>query len=246
VSIRSEIEREGFALLPEGLLVVQTTELAMMLESRLPSAVETGRPGVRNVLEAAPELREWIRRPAIRGLASAILGDGCFPVRVILFDKTPEGNWRVPWHQDLSIAVRKRVDGAPVGWGPWSEKEGVVHVQPPVGVLEGMITTRLHLDNCGEENGPLRVLPGTHRLGRLGPAEIQAERGRREERICAAGIGDVIVMRPLLLHASSPARVPGRRRVLHVEWAGQDLPRGLEWFETGYQSPEPSMSRLMM
>lgn len=151
-----------------------------------------------------------------------MVGQRYFPVRGLLFDKTPESNWKVPWHQDLSIAVAARVE-AP-GFGPWSVKDGVVHVQPPVEVLETMITLRLHLDDCGPDNGPLRVLPGTHALGK-----VAAPPENVSEVVCCLPAGGALLMRPLLLHASSPAVAPGRRRVIHLEFASGALPGGLEW-----------------
>ena len=148
-------------------------------------------------------------------------------VRGILFDKTPGANWKVGWHQDLSIAVKKRVDVP--GFGPWSEKAGVPHVQPPCAVLEQMLTIRLHLDECGEDNGPLRVLPGSHTKGKMAPQEIKAYRQATEPVICACPRGGALLMRPLLLHASSLATSPKHRRVVHLEFAAQPLPGGLEW-----------------
>lgn len=155
------------------------------------------------------------------------LGPGAFPVRGMLFDKTPVANWKVGWHQDLTIAVQHRVE-AP-GYGPWSEKAGVVHVQPPVAVLETMLAVRLHIDECGTDNGPLRVLAGSHRAGKLRDAEIPSWRSRVPEQVCVVPRGGVLLMRPLLLHASSPASSPQHRRVLHLEYAGCDLAAGLEW-----------------
>jgi hypothetical protein len=95
------------------------------------------------------------------------------PVRAIWFNKSAEANWLVAWHQDLAIAVRKRVDVS--GFGAWSVKEGVPHVQPPVEVLQRMLTVRVHLDDADGENGALRVMAGTHQLGRV----------KSEERLCA-------------------------------------------------------------
>ncbi len=138
-------------------------------------------------------------------------------VRGIYFDKTPEANWLVPWHQDLSIAVKQRLDVS--GYGPWSTKEGVPHVQPPAELLEAMVTLRLHLDNCDESNGPLRVIPGSHRMGRLEAADIVKTRSNQKEVICSMQAGDALLMRPLLLHASSEASVPVHRRVIHLEYA---------------------------
>ena len=129
-----------------------------------------------------------------------------------------------------TAAVRERVETP--GWGPWSEKAGVVHVQPPPAVLEGMVTIRIHLDDCGEDNGPLRVLPGTHRTGRFDVRAIADAAAERRAVLCTARAGDCLVMRPLVLHASGKATgAADHRRVLHIEWAADDLPGNLEWRE---------------
>jgi ectoine hydroxylase-related dioxygenase (phytanoyl-CoA dioxygenase family) len=148
-------------------------------------------------------------------------------IRAIYFDKSPDQNWLVPWHQDLTIAVRSRI--ALTGFGPWSMKDGVPHVQPPIEILENIITLRLHLDDCDERNGALRVLPGSHRQGQLTPSEILAFQSTVPEFICNASAGDALLMRPLLLHASSRSQASRHRRVLHIEYAGCELPVGLEW-----------------
>ena len=92
-----------------------------------------------------------------------------------------------------------------------------------------MLTVRLHLDAADALNGALRVLPGTHRLGRLSAARIQELRGAEPEFLCAAAAGDALLMRPLLLHASSRSTTVGHRRVLHIEYAGFTLPPELQW-----------------
>jgi ectoine hydroxylase-related dioxygenase (phytanoyl-CoA dioxygenase family) len=157
------------------------------------------------------------------------------PVRVLFFDKTQQTNWLVPWHQDLTIAVAGRVDVD--SFFPWSVKEGVVHVQPPVALLNRMVTVRLHLDDCDASSGALNVIPNTHFSGKLSPAEIERYRSRGPIVSCAAKHGDALLMCPLLLHASSPAKNPRHRRVLHVEFASESLPGGLAWYE---QSKEPA------
>jgi ectoine hydroxylase-related dioxygenase (phytanoyl-CoA dioxygenase family) len=123
--------------------------------------------------------------------------------------------------------VKQRIDVA--GFGPWSVKAGVRHVQPPVRVLENMLTVRVHLDDCGPDNGPLNVLPGSHAAGVLKAAEIESWRRNQAPMSCVARAGDAVLMRPLLLHASSVALRPGHRRVIHIEFAGTDLPGGLDW-----------------
>lgn len=175
-----------------------------------------------------PPIVEIAASPAIRRLVEPVIGPAARPVRGLFFDKTPEANWPVLWHQDLSLAVAERHDLD--GWGPWSTKAGIWHVQPPTEILEGMLTVRLHVDDCSALNGPLRVLPGTHRVGRLSRDRIAELRRTTTEVQCVAPAGSALVMRPLLLHASSPARTPNHRRVIHLEFAAADaLPAPLAW-----------------
>ncbi len=167
----------------------------------------------------------FIASDAVQSLIGRI-GPGLMAVRAILFDKTGDANWTVPWHQDRSITVRDRVNVA--GFGPWSQKAGVVHVQPPVELLKRMVTLRFSLDACGPDQGPLRVIPGTHhRL--LDRDEVDRRVDRGPQRMCTTAAGGVVIMRPLLLHASSPARQARHRRVLHIEFGPPALPSGLRW-----------------
>jgi hypothetical protein len=190
-------------------------------------AAATTRGGLRNVLETCEELRELTRSEGVRRLAESVLGPGCFAVRGILFDKTADANWRVAWHQDLAIAVRTRRDVE--GFEAWSEKAGVPHVLPPAAVLEGMLAVRVHLDDCTTENGPVRVLSGSHRDGRLTDAAIDEWKRSAGPVECTVARGGLLAFRPLLLHASSPATRPLRRRVVHIEFASDPLPGGLTW-----------------
>jgi ectoine hydroxylase-related dioxygenase (phytanoyl-CoA dioxygenase family) len=162
-------------------------------------------------------------------LVAAHLGPDAQPVRAIFFDKTPASNWLVPWHQDLTIAVASKVE-AP-GFGPWSVKNGIPHVQPPAALLEQMIAVRLHFDDCDASNGALRVVPGSHHGGRLEPDQISAARAATEVVVCEAAAGDALLMRPLLLHASSKSVTDRRRRILHIEYCSGNLPEGLAWHD---------------
>jgi ectoine hydroxylase-related dioxygenase (phytanoyl-CoA dioxygenase family) len=183
--------------------------------------------GGRNLL-AVPAVRQLAASQAVRDLVESCVGTDALAVRALFFDKTPGANWPVLWHQDLSIAVAERHDLE--GWGPWSIKAGVPHVQPPVSILETMVAIRLHLDDSGSDNGPLRVIPGSHRSGRLSRSQIAASREETGEVICEAPMGAALLMRPLLLHASSPARSPSHRRVIHIEYAPEGiLPPPLDW-----------------
>ncbi len=181
----------------------------------------------RNLLDV-PAVREMAASEPVRQLANPVLGDRCFAVRGILVNKTPTSNWKVVWHQDRTIAVRERKDAAL--FGPWSTKAGVPHVQPPSSVMAKMLAIRLHLDESHEGNGPLRVIPGSHKVGCLSPEEI-AIWMQRPSIVCTVTRGGAIVMRPLLVHASSSCSQPEPRRVVHLEFAADDLPDCLEWHD---------------
>jgi hypothetical protein len=218
------LDQDGFQTVPSFFTTAQIDALRSALISKKIA------PGRRNVMQSVQAISELAGSPQISSLLEETLEGKCFPVRSIFFDKTPEANWLVPWHQDLTVAVKERVELP--GYGPWSTKEGIPHVQPPIEILENMVTVRLHLDDCDESNGALRVIPGSHRLGRLSAARIAEVRSQEMAVVCSVQAGDALLMRPLLLHASSQAIAPTHRRVIHLEYASCSLPEGLVWAET--------------
>ncbi len=224
---RDPIEEDGFELVPA---VLDANECAVWISELGP----VSGAGARGVL-GRPAVARLARAESILALVRPHLPMSPRPVRGIYFDKAPGSNWLVAWHQDLTIALRERREVP--GFGPWSAKGGVPHVQPPDALLERMLTVRLHLDEADERNGALRVLPGSHRCGRLDEDRIRELRATGSERLCAAKAGDALLMRPLLLHASGRSRGTGHRRVLHLEYAGFDLPDGLEWSEPWHGHP---------
>lgn len=143
------------------------------------------------------------------------------------FEKSRSRNWLVACHQDLSIPVASRVpDPALQGW---SEKEGSLFVQAPTELLQQLVAVRLHIDDCAVADGPLRVVPGSHLRGRIEPEAAVLARQTEGEVVCQCSRGSALVMRPLLLHASSKASGTSQRRVLHFLFGPRELPYGLRW-----------------
>ena len=232
VMFEQEIETNGFRIVDSYL---DRDSIETLIQDITALNPITDRAGIRNLLELVPSVRTLAQSREIRSLVEPILGNNARVVRGIFFDKQPTANWKVPWHQDLTIAVKNRLEIP--DFQPWSVKAGIPHVQPPVEILEQMLTVRIHLDRTDESNGALKVIPGSHTQGRLTTLEIERWKQSPTSSInCEAG--GILLMRPLLLHASSIAiwqsqrysNVPNHRRVIHLEYAAQSLPAGLEWY----------------
>lgn len=163
----------------------------------------------------------------IGAAAAEVLGPRARPVRAILFNKTAATNWGLGWHQDRTISVKSRLELD--GFGPWTVKRGMNHVEPPFELLEQMVTLRVHLDDVPADNAPLLIAPGSHRWGRIATDAIAVAVKRCGVHACLAQAGDVWVYSTPIVHASDASTSPRSRRVLQVDYATFELPGGLEW-----------------
>lgn len=216
-----DVERAGFAWVKAVLSPDECTALG----GRLHGA--SSGPGARELISQGwcAALADRLRRhPAL----SPAIGSDAVALQCLFFEKSAEHNWLVAVHQDLGFPVHERV--AHPDWRAWSVKGGTPYVQPPVAVLEQLMAVRLHLDPCGPEDGPLWVVPGTHRQGIVAPqAAVEL---RPHELPCPAQPGDALLMRPLLLHRSSKATGQSRRRVLQFVFGPRHPPHGVRWRHT--------------
>jgi ectoine hydroxylase-related dioxygenase (phytanoyl-CoA dioxygenase family) len=217
LEVARAIERDGIAMVQSCLNELTVNQLCDSLDDT--------HYGQRNLLRE-PLVQELARSRVVRGLITSVLGPNCFAVKGILFNKTQKSNWKVPWHQDLTITVLDRVEVE--GFGPWTTKSGVVNVQPPADVLGGMLAIRIHLDTNDHQNGPLRVIPGSHKHGRMTGEQI-SKWDKSEAVACLVPRGGALLMRPLILHASSACQLPKGRRVIHLEYSSEELPNALRW-----------------
>jgi hypothetical protein len=160
-------------------------------------------------------------------LAREFAGCPARPVRVLAFDKTPQVNWHLPWHQDRVIAVRERTELP--DFKNWTVKNGQHHVEPPPSLLEMLFSLRLHLDDNDAENRALKVIRGSHRLGRMSDGQVRELAAVSTPEICSVSAGGVVAMKALTIHASDASRTNRRRRVLHVDYCWGELPHNLHW-----------------
>lgn len=219
-----QIQHHGFALCPSILDAETISQLTQTLQT------DGSLHGIRDVFNKYPIVRELAESKPISQLVQSVLGEKAFAVKALYFNKTLGHNWNVAWHQDLNITVKKQIYMS--GFHKWSIKQGIYHVQPPVALLENMLTLRIHLDAASENNGALRVISGSHKHGKINKDELQQKIKQDDDVvICEAQAGDVLLMRPLLLHASHKNLSLNQRRVIHIEFAAQGLPEPLQWHE---------------
>lgn len=203
----------GFTISPG---VLSSSEIKVLTRDVETSNCARSRAGMRHLL-SIPAVAALARDPRFIDLARNALGCEPAPFGATLFDKSADANWLVSWHQDTALPVLRRTDTD--GWGPWSEKQGILYAHAPAAVLERVVALRVHLDNSTADNGPLRVLPGTHAMGVLSDEQIHACAKQIQPVTCTVDRGGVLVMRPLILHASSKVTTLAPRRVIHLEYA---------------------------
>ncbi len=179
---------------------------------------------IRQFFKLIPGTIPYVFSPKMKALVSNMFGEDYFVVKSIYFDKPEKSNWFVAYHQDLTISVESKLNVN--GFGPWTVKQDQYAVQPPLSILENNFTIRVHLDDTDDENGALRVIPGSHKKG-----VIRAAVDGKDEVFCPVKNGAVMFMSPLLLHASNRTLVNKKRRVIHIEFSNQQLPEGLKWSE---------------
>lgn len=209
----SLVEERGFAILPEALL---RQEVEQLLDELDQCPLRRSKAGIRHALRH-PAVAALAQGSRLLHIAQEILGAEAQPFRATLFDKSPQANWLVVWHQDTALPLRERRDTP--GWGPWSVKDGVAYAHAPASALRRVAALRIHLDDSSADNGPLRVLPGTHTQGVLSDDAIQELAAQNQPLDCLVPQGGVLVMKPLLVHASSKSQTEMPRRVLHIEYS---------------------------
>ena len=222
-SERNKVKQQGFAILTQ---VFSPEIVDKISEDISQSGSHRSRAGVRHAMHLASGTK-IASCAELMVLARDLLGLQAFPFRATIFDKSPNANWLVVWHQDTALPLRNRVETP--GWGPWSTKEGIPYAHAPAEVLSQVLALRIHLDDSTADNGSLKVLPGTHTLGVLCDHRIHQLSEQVAAVECLAPWGGVLAMRPLLVHASSKSRSEAPRRVLHIEYAAADsIARPLE------------------
>jgi len=182
---------------------------------------------IRQFLQEVPGVKQLLFNNKLKNIIGGLFGDDFFVVKSIYFDKPEKSNWFVAWHQDLTIGVDKKTDIS--GFSSWTNKLNNFAVQPPLEILQNNFTVRIHLDNTDQFNGALKVIPGSHKNNIYRAENIDLV--KETETFCNVNAGGIMIMRPLLMHASDRSSTSKRRRVIHVEFSKADLPAEINWAE---------------
>lgn len=229
------LDRDGFCLLPSAVSGQVVSHLLMICKDTFASESAGVRArssrghvyAARNLIQSIPEVRTVWRNELLLSFLREQLGEGVGLVRALFFDKPPDRTWNLAWHKDTSIAVKDNSITSSFFSRP-TTKAGVPHLIACDEVLRRMLTLRIHLDEVTDENGPLRVIPGSH------VSSTSEGVGVDNAVTIHAGIGDVLAMRPLISHASGSSVEGTRRhrRILHLEFAADSkLPDGVQWHD---------------
>jgi ectoine hydroxylase-related dioxygenase (phytanoyl-CoA dioxygenase family) len=228
---KSTLEKQGFAILDQ---MYSDTEIEALISCIEKAVAENNFVksssnlfAIRQVLSKIPELKPLLFTEKLKEILQLLFNESCFLSKAIYFDKPSESNWFVAYHQDLSISVDQKADVS--NYKNWTFKKGQFGVQPPLNILENIITVRVHLDKTEKENGALKVIPASHLKGVYRPENI--DWNTETEHICEVEKGGVMLMKPLTLHASERTTNHQQRRVLHLEFSTKQLENPLQWQE---------------
>lgn len=228
---KQQILADGFSVVPAVYSAAETETMLQHIEATEHSGPAFRKTkdlfAIRGFLKVVPGITDLIFNDSLNTLIQEVFGSGYFVIKSIYFDKPPASNWFVAYHQDLMITVNQKTELT--GFGPWTLKPDQIAVQPPVSILEDNFTLRIHLDPADAGNGALKVVPGSHLKQIYRPETIDWNTER--EVICDVTQGGVMLMKPLLLHASGRSTDNRKRRVIHIEFSKTPLPAPLQWSE---------------
>lgn len=228
---KNDIEEKGFTVIPDIFSNNEIDTIITNIENTEKNNTSfrksAGLFAIRHFLNEIPQAQALILNEKLKQIINELFGNDYFIVKSIYFDKPQNSNWFVSYHQDLTISTDKKSEIE--GYGPWTTKNNLFAVQPPIAVLQNIYTVRIHLDDTDENNGALKVVPGSHNKEIYRPETINWD--VETATTCPVTKGGIMIMKPLLLHSSSRTTNGNQRRVIHIEFASTKLAEPLNWAE---------------
>lgn len=231
MATKQDLSESGFTILNDIFSETEIQAISELIRSADPSRSTFRKSqdlfAIRQFLKEIPALKTLLFNDNLKAVIKEHIGENYFIVKSIYFDKPERSNWFVPYHQDLTISVDRKINIE--DYGPWTVKQDQFAVQPPLDILNSIYTIRIHLDNTDENNGALKVIPRSHLKGIY--RSDTTENVKENELICRVRKGGIMIMRPLLLHSSSRTTDNRQRRVIHLELSNAALDEKLNWSE---------------
>lgn len=213
------LNANGFVIIPEIYRASEISAIGELIDSAHDGEILTGE---RRFLNRTPHVLDLLLNDNLRTLLKAVAPD-FFVIKSIYFDKSPQANWFVSWHQDKIIFVKNKIEIP--GFRNWTQRENEYGVQPTAEILGNIVSARIHLDTADSTNGALKVIPHSHSES----SSRNVSFSDNDAVVCEVPAGGVMLMKPLLFHASSRSASAQPRRVIHLEFCSIELPEGLEW-----------------
>lgn len=162
--------------------------------------LEPGSRRLANLVDKDPLFASCIARPELLPYVGAVIGDRFKLSSLNGRSAEPHNGVAQPLHADGGSLPDER--------GSW------------------VCNLVLMLDDFTRENGPLRVVPGTHRSGRLPGQVLSDPAGRHpDEEVVTGRAGDVVVMNAHMWHGGMANETDRPRRALHVYFTRWDKPQ---------------------
>ena len=225
------LSSDGYYIIEGALTVAQCDHLLTQIETAFQinqASIRSSRGTVyaaRNLIDHLDNLTSLVQSTGLSNHLKEAIGDDCGLVRVLYFDKPSDRSWSLPFHKDLTIAVKD--NSLPTeNFSKPTRKSGVDHIEASEDILQNMLTLRIHLDTVTTANGPLQVIPGSHLSGKM------VVPYQRDAVKVLVDRGDVLAMVPMIAHGSGHSDPDQQlhRRILHLEFSGtRDLPDGYQW-----------------
>jgi len=227
-NIKESIRKEGFFIAEHFYTDKFIDEMIEQLDRYGALEYSEQKDSEFNLITYIPFIKHLVHSGDLLSLVNQVLGDITFPTNAFVLDKTQDNNWGLDWHQDLKIAVKRKIETK--GYDNWTVECGIPHTIPPKEILEKRLSVRIHLDDCFIDNGTILIAPGSHKFGIVKEkAEIEKITAR-ETLSCEVEKGGVMFIAPLLLHKSPYSTTSRKRRILQIDYVGTHLTNGLEWY----------------
>ncbi len=226
-NIKDEITEEGFVLAQRFYSNKFIDEIIQKLNANNALKYKQQDVSESNLIKSIPFIKDLAMSQQLTSLIKQVLGNNAYPLNAFVLDKTQENNWGLDWHQDLKIAVKRKIETQ--GFENWTLECGIPHAIPPEEILEKRLSARIHLDDCMIENGAILIAPKSHKFGILKSKSDLEKITNAGATYCEIKRGGIMIFSPLLLHKSPYSTSNKKRRILQIDYVGTPLTNGLEW-----------------